>query len=104
MTQRNDAGTRLLPDGRPLQIIIDTAGESTEESDALELVKNDWKKADVELFTKPSQREVFRNRIFSGAAIMSVWSGLENGLPTADMIPGELAPTRADPVAVAKMG
>ncbi len=93
LTQRNDAGTRLLPDGRPLQIIIDTAGESTEESDALELVKNDWKKAGVELFTKPSQREVFRNRVFSGAAIMSVWSGLENGLPTADMIPGELAPT-----------
>ncbi len=90
---RSDGGTRLLPDGRPLQIIADTAGESTEESDVLELVKSDWAQIGVELFTKPSQREVFRNRVFSGAAIMSVWSGLENGLPTADMSPAELAPT-----------
>lgn len=91
--ERPDGGTRLLPDGRPLQIVADTAGESTEESDVLELVKSDWAQIGVELFTKPSQREVFRNRVFSGAAIMSVWSGLENGLPTADMSPAELAPT-----------
>lgn len=90
---RPDGGTRLLPDGRPLQIIADTAGESTEESDVLELVKSDWAQIGVELFTKPSQREVFRNRVFAGSAIMSVWSGLENGLPTADMSPAELAPT-----------
>jgi peptide/nickel transport system substrate-binding protein len=90
---RNDGGTRLLPDGRPLQIIVDSAGESTEESDVLELIKNYWKKIGVELFTKVSSREVFRNRIYSGAAVMSVWSGLENGLPTAEMTPMELAPT-----------
>ena len=90
---RPDGGTRVLPDGRPLQIIADTAGESTEESDVLELVKSDWAQIGVELFTKPSQREVFRNRVFAGTAIMSVWSGLENGLPTADMSPAELAPT-----------
>ncbi len=84
---------RVLPDGRPVQIIADTAGESTEESDVLELIKSDWAQIGVELFTKPSQREVFANRVFAGAAIMSIWSGLENGLPTADMSPGELAPT-----------
>lgn len=88
-----DGGTRLLADGRPVQIIVDTAGESTEESDVLELIKGDWARIGVELFTKPSQREVFRNRVFSGAAVMSVWSGLENGLPAADMSPAELAPT-----------
>ena len=90
---RSEDGMRLLPDGRPLQIIVDTAGESTEESDVLELIKGDWAQLSIELFTKPSQREVFRNRIFAGSAVMSVWSGLENGLPTADMSPGELAPT-----------
>lgn len=93
LTERNGAGTRLLPDGRPLQIIIDSSGESTEESDVLEMIKKDWSKIGIELFTKPSQREVFRNRVFSGQAIMSVWSGIENGLPTADMAPSELAPT-----------
>jgi len=36
---------------------------------------------------------VFRNRIYAGAAIMSVWSGMENALPTSEMTPMELAPT-----------
>ena len=93
LDQRGDDGIRLLPDGRPLQIIIDTAGESTEQSDVLELVKKYWKKVGVELFTKPSQREVFRNRVYAGASVMSVWTGLENALVTAEMSPAELAPT-----------
>ena len=97
-------GTRLLPDGRPLQIIIDSSGESTEESDVLELIKKDWSKVGIELFTKPSQREVFRNRVFSGQAIMSVWSGLENALPTADMAPSDLVPTDQNQLQWSKWG
>lgn len=93
LTERDSRGVRLLPDGRPLDIIVDTAGESTEETDVLELVLDNWAKIGVKLYTKPSQREVFRNRVFSGESIMSVWAGLENGLPTADMSPYELAPT-----------
>ncbi len=93
LTERDSSGTRLLPDGRPMQIIIDTSGESTEETDMLELIKTDWSKIGIELFTKPSQREVFRNRVFAGQAIMSVWSGLDNALPTADTAPTEFAPT-----------
>ncbi len=76
-----------------MQIIIDTAGESTEESDVLELIKKYWKKVGVGLFTKPSSREVFRNRVYAGAAVMSVWKGLENALATVETTPAELAPT-----------
>jgi peptide/nickel transport system substrate-binding protein len=36
---------------------------------------------------------VLRNRIFSGDALMTVWFGLENGVPTADLSPREFAPT-----------
>ena len=93
LDQRDDDGIRLLPNGRPLQIIIDIAGESTEESDVLELVKKYWKKAGVGMFTKPSSREVFRNRVYAGAAVMSVWTGLENAMANAEMPPAELAPT-----------
>ncbi len=93
LDQRDSDGIRLLPDGRPLQIIVDTSGESTEESDVLELIKKYWMKIGVGLFTKPSSREVFRSRVYSGAAVMSVWTGLENALVTADTIPAELAPT-----------
>ena len=39
LTERNESGTRLLPDGRPMEIIVESAGESTEETDALELVR-----------------------------------------------------------------
>ena len=104
LTARNSAGTRLLPDGRPLQVIVDSSGESTEESDVLEMIKRDWAKIGVALFTKPSQREVFRNRVFSGQAVMSVWSGLENALPTSDMSPGELAPTDQNQLQWSKWG
>jgi peptide/nickel transport system substrate-binding protein len=93
LIQRNDRGIRLLPDGRPMSIIVETAGEDTEQADVLELIHDTWLDAGIKLFTKPLQREVFRNRIFAGSTLMSVWGGLENGLPTADMSPEELAPT-----------
>jgi peptide/nickel transport system substrate-binding protein len=86
-------GVRRLPDGRALEIIVETAGESTEQTDVLELIRETWREVGIKLFSKPSQREAFRNRIFAGETVMSVWSGLENGLATADTSPEELAPT-----------
>ncbi len=91
--KRGVDGTRRLPDGRPLEIIVETAGESTEQTDVLELVRETWREVGIKLFSKPSQREAFRNRVFSGETVMSVWSGIENGLATAASSPDELAPT-----------
>ncbi len=96
LTERDGSGLRLRADGKPLEIIIHSAGESTEETDILELVHDSWLKLGIKLFTKPSQREVFRDRVFSGDAMMAIWRGIENGMPTADMSPHELAPTRQD--------
>ena len=86
-------GIRRLPDGRNLEIIIETAGESTEQTDVLELVRETWREVGIAAFSKPSQRDAFRNRVFAGETVMSIWSGLDNGLPTADTSPEELAPT-----------
>jgi len=86
-------GIRRLPDGRKLEIIIETAGESSEQTDVLELVRETWREAGIAAFSKPSQREAFRNRVFAGETVMSVWSGMENGLPTPETSPDELAPT-----------
>ena len=96
LTKRDNEGVRLLPDGRPMEIIVETAGESTEQVDVLELISSTWRKAGIKLFSKPLQREVFRNRIYSGETLVSVWGGLENGLPTPNMSPSALAPTRQD--------
>jgi peptide/nickel transport system substrate-binding protein len=93
LTRRNGEGIRLLPDGRLLQIIVENAGESTEQADVLELVRDTWRDVGIKLFTKPSQITVFRNRVFAGETMMSIDKGLENGLAVADMPPMELAPT-----------
>ncbi|MDJ0777250.1 MAG: ABC transporter substrate-binding protein [Gammaproteobacteria bacterium] len=93
LTERDSRGVRLLPDGRPLEILVQTAGESTEQTDVLELIHDSWLQAGIKLYSIPSTREVFRNRIFSGDAIMAIWSGLPNAMPTSETSPGNLAPT-----------
>ena len=93
LVKRDSSGIRLLSDGSPLHLIVETAGESTEQTDVLELVRDNWLKIGIKVFSKPSQRNVFRNRIFSGETAMSIWSGVENGLVTANSSPAEFVPT-----------
>jgi len=90
--KRGADGIRRLSDGRPLEIIVETAGESTEQTDVLELVRETWREVGIKLFSKPSQRDLLRSRVFSGEAMMSVFYGLDNGIPDADTAPDELAP------------
>lgn len=102
--KRGADGVRRLPDGRPMEIIVETAGESTEQTDVLELIRETWREVGIKLFSKPQQREVLRNRVFSGEALMSVWSGWENGIPNADTSPDELAPTSQQQLQWPKFG
>lgn len=104
LTERDDRGIRLLPDGRPMEIIIQSAGESTEETDILELIHDSWMDIGIKLHVKPTEREIFRNRVFAGDALMSVWPGIENGLATADMSPAEFAPTSQQQLCWPKWG
>ncbi|ADZ71312.1 ABC transporter substrate-binding protein [Polymorphum gilvum] len=96
LVERRGDGIRLLPDGRPLEIIVETAGESQAESDAMELVAETWREIGVKLFVKPSQRDTIRDRAISGDLVMSVWPGFENGIPTSEMPPIDFAPTSVD--------
>ena len=97
-------GVRRLPDGRPLEIIVETAGESTEETDMLELIRETWREVGIKMLSKPSQREVFRNRIFAGETVMSIFKGLENALATPDMSPEEMAPVNQQQLQWPKFG
>ncbi len=94
LTKRDDQDIRLLPDGRPLEIIVETAGEDSDQADVLQLVTDSWLKVGIKLFTKPTRREVLRRRSLAGATIMSVSFGLENGVASNTSSPGELAPTQ----------
>ena len=93
LTRRDSRGVRLLPDGRPMDLIIESAGQGTEESDVLQLLDEAWLRLGIKIYTKPLQREVLRNRIFAGSTLMTMWFGLENGIPSAEMSPSEFAPT-----------
>lgn len=93
LTARDDAGWRLMKDGRPLQLTVLTTGQSPEEGDVLQLIAASWKEIGVSLLVKGADRDAMRNCVFAGDCTLSVWTGLENGLPTADMMPWELAPT-----------
>lgn len=92
LTARVGSGIRRLPDGRPLEIIIESAGERREESDALELVAETWAEIGVRLIHRPLDRDILRNLAQRGVAMMPVWSGWNNGIPTPDFPPTELAP------------
>jgi peptide/nickel transport system substrate-binding protein len=104
LTKRDGRGFRLLPDGRVLEVIVETAGESTEQVDVLELIRDSWAQAGIKLFTKPSQREVFRNRVFAGDTVMAAWGGIDNALATPGMPPDEFTPVRQDRLMWPKWG
>jgi peptide/nickel transport system substrate-binding protein len=59
----------------------------------LELVADHWAKVGLSLFIRTSQRDIFRSRALAGQIMLSLWSGMDNGIPTADMSPDPLAPT-----------
>lgn len=96
LNERSYDGIRLLPDGRRAEIIVETAGESNEQADVLALVKDHFRDIGIALFTRPTQRDLFRQRAYSGQTIMTVWSGHNNAIASPDMSPARYAPTAQD--------
>ena len=47
LTKRSPDGLRLLPDGRPMELVIETPGEESEQTDILELVQETWLKIGI---------------------------------------------------------
>jgi peptide/nickel transport system substrate-binding protein len=90
--EKNPAGIRLLPDGRPMEIVIETAGERREEEDALGIITETWKKAGIRLMVKALDRDILRDRAYAGRSKMVAWFGWNNGVPTPHAPPFELAP------------
>jgi len=91
--KRNDSGIRVMPDGRTLDLIVESTGESSMEADVLELVTADWAELGIKLLTRTSQRDIFRSRVAAGETNMSVWAGVDKGAPTAEFSPQEFVPS-----------
>lgn len=96
LTDYGPGGIRRLPDGRQAGIVVETAGESAVETDVLELIRDHYRAVGLALYIRSSQRDILRSRILAGLVQMSVWTGLDNGVPDADTPPEELAPTSGD--------
>ncbi|MEM9012651.1 MAG: ABC transporter substrate-binding protein [Pseudomonadota bacterium] len=92
LTERNRDGLRLLPDGRPMEIVVETAGEQPDEGDILEIVAEGWRELGLKLIYRPLDRDILRNRVYSGESMMPVWFGWNNGIPQPAHEPRDLAP------------
>ena len=88
LTERTRAGLRKLPDGRPMEFVIETAGERQEVENALAIITDTWRELGIKL--------VMRNRLYAGVSMAGVWFGWDNGLPQPYTPPGYLAPTEQD--------
>ena len=93
LSKRDGEKIRLFPDGRRLEFTVETAGASTEETDILDLIKQDFIAIGIKIHPRSSQLDVFRRRILAGQTIMSGWTGMDNALVAAEMEPDALAPT-----------
>lgn len=93
LATRDKDGVRMLPDGRRAEITVESAGESTEETDVVELIIDHWKDVGIKGFSRASQRDIFRRRAYNGETLISVFSGMDNAIANAEMSPQELAPT-----------
>ena len=102
--KRGSDGLRSLPDGRPLDIVVEDSGESREKTDVSELIRDSWRQLGIRLFTRPMQLTLFRRRVFAGQTLMSIAKGIENGLATSDMSPWEFAPTQQQQLEWPKWG
>ena len=96
LAKRNGAGFRLLPDGRELEIVVEVAGDSRDTIDALQLITEFWRDVGVQLFIKPQEPGVLRDRSYAGRTIMVAGPGLDNAIPTAKMPPNEIAPVLSE--------
>lgn len=93
LNRRDWDGTRLLPDGRRAEVTMDGAGESTEETDSVELIIDNFRDLGIRVFYRSAQRDLFRRRVLIGETVLAIWHGLDNGIASADMEPDALAPT-----------
>ncbi len=96
LARRGAGGARLLPDGEPLELIVEYPSEGTEYSDSLRLIGSTWAKAGLKMFSKATRRELLRRRVASGHCMMSYWGGLDFALVGAQHSPHEFVPHRED--------
>ena len=96
LDRRNDSGIRLMADGRPLEIVVESDGEASLILDGLLLVTEFWREVGIRLIVKPQERTNLRRRSVAGLTVMVAAQGLDLAVPTAIMPPTGLSPALSD--------
>ncbi len=96
LTGRNGSGTRLMSDGRALEIVVESDGEAEMVLDALQLITEFWREVGIRLITKPQERTNLHRRSIGGLTVMVAAQGLDLAVPTAIMPPAELSPAQPE--------
>ena len=104
LTERTPSGLRKLSDGRPMEFVIETAGERQEVGNALAIVTDTWRDLGIKLVLRPLDRDILRNRVYAGVSMAAVWFGWDNGLPQTFTPPEYLAPMHQEFFAWPKWG
>lgn len=104
LTDRTPAGLRMLTDGRPMEFVVETAGERQEVENALAIVTDTWRELGIKLILRPLDRDILRNRVYAGVSMAAIWYGWDNGLPNVGTSPKYLAPTNQEFFAWPKWG
>ena len=92
LLERGPNGIRLLPDGREMELVVETAGERQEVENAMQIVTDTWADIGIKLVLRPLDRDILRNRIYAGTTMAAVWYGWDNGIPQPYTSPDYLAP------------
>ena len=104
LAERRRDGLRLLPDGRPMRLVVETAGERQEVENALQIIADTWRDLGIQLVMRPLDRDILRQHVYSGATQAAVWFGWDNGIPTPGTSPAYLAPRAQEFFAWPKWG
>ncbi|VUD70046.1 hypothetical protein MET9862_00608 [Methylobacterium symbioticum] len=94
--RRDGSGMRLMPDGRPVEIVVESDGEASLILDGLLLITEFWREVGLRLVVKPQERTNLRRRSVGGMTVMVAAQGLDLAVPTAIMPPTELSPAQPD--------
>ncbi|MCC6176039.1 MAG: ABC transporter substrate-binding protein [Chloroflexi bacterium] len=79
-------GFRTMPNGKPLELTVETYLTSGSGFDALELVRKDWETLGLKVVLKSSQRESYWPRALNNEVQIAVW-GTDRGIePFVDPI------------------
>ncbi|MCG5217928.1 ABC transporter substrate-binding protein [Streptosporangium soli] len=74
-TKRNGDGIRLVKDGMPVNFTVLVVSDSPDHVDALDLIREDWRKVGVDANVQRVAETLYWERVEAGESEAATWSG-----------------------------